>query len=384
MSRLSAALIVRDESKVIEGCLQSLVGWVDQVVVVDTGSRDDTIPKALGYPIELHHFEWCDDFSAARNFALERASGEWILYIDADERLDAPDPALLDAVLSDRGRVAWNLRFHPRVDWTPYAELRVFRNDPRIRFRGVIHERVQDDIEHVARRDGRTVGDCDLVLRHIGYEDDQTYKNARNIPLLRSHLAVDPRHLYSWWHLGQSLYLAGDEEGARDAWTRGMEAAQASPPSARRRGDALSAEALIKLRLRRGEPVEACLREALALHPDHLVLRWFEATVALERGDLAVATPILEHLAAIDADRFYDPQVSYEKRLFRHLAKEALALCRFRAGRFEEAARLFRSAALVSPDAAGCELKARLAEMRAAETRGQPPAQDGRSRRPMM
>ena len=71
--RVSAALIVRDESAFIEACLESLVGIVDEIVVVDTGSTDDTIDKARRFPIKLHRFQWGQDFSAARNFAIEQA-----------------------------------------------------------------------------------------------------------------------------------------------------------------------------------------------------------------------------------------------------------------------------------------------------------------------
>ena len=363
--RLSAALIVRDESRFIEGCLQSLVGRVDEIVVVDTGSQDDTVEKALRFPIKLHHFAWCDDFSAARNFALDQASGEWILYIDADERFEVPDPDLLDAALADDGKVAWNLRFYPQIDWTPYAEPRLFRNDPRIRFRGMIHESMREGIQSVRLADDKETGTCSLTLRHIGYEDDQSHKNSRNIPLLQDSLARDPEHLYSWWHLGQCLQLAGDQEGAIAAWTRGNAVARARPPAARRLDDSLSALALIKLKNKRGEAVDSLLEEALAFYPGQLALRWVEATRALERGDLKVAQPGLEMLSAIDAETFFDPQIAYEKILFRYLAKEALALCHFRGGRYAEAVRFYRLAAQAHPDPGACEIKARLAELRA-------------------
>jgi tetratricopeptide (TPR) repeat protein len=362
---LSAALIVRDESEFIEDCLKSLVGRADEIVIVDTGSQDDTIQKALRFPIKLYHFAWCNDFSAARNFALERATGQWILYIDADERFDVPEPRLLDSVIADSRKVAWNLRFHPRVDWTPYGEPRLFRNDPRIRFHGVIHETMREGIETVASADGKETGVCNLTLHHVGYEDDQIRKNSRNIPLLRERLAQDPNHLYSWWHLGQSLLIAGDEDGAMAAWTRGTAVARARSPTARRLDDSPCALALIKLKIKRGEPVDQLLEEALALYPDQLALRWIEATRALDRGDLEVAQPRLEMLAAIDAETFFDPQVAYEKILFRYLAKEALALCHFRAGRYAEAARLYRLVAQVHPDPDAYEIKARFAELRA-------------------
>src|SRR5579864_1059775 len=133
MARVSATLIVRDESEFIEDCLRSLVGNVDEIVIVDTGSRDDTVEIARRFLVELHHFPWCNDFSAARNHAIERASGDWILYIDADERLGIPDRNAFSRLLSDRDKVAWQLRLHPRIGWTAYSELRLFRNDPRIR-----------------------------------------------------------------------------------------------------------------------------------------------------------------------------------------------------------------------------------------------------------
>lgn len=363
---MSAALIVRDESRFIEECLRSLVGKVDEIIIVDTGSQDDTIEKAHRFPIKLHHFAWCDDFSAARNFALEQATGDWILYIDADERFEVSEPALLDSVLSDFGKVAWKLRFHPRIDWTPYAEFRLFRNDPRIRFRGVIHETMLDGINSVALAEGKEIATCDLALHHVGYEDDQTHKNSRNIPLLRSRLAEDPTHVYSWWHLGHSLLLAGDQDGAMAAWTRGTAVAVAREPKARSLEGSLSALSLIKLKIKRSEPVDTLLEEALALYPTHLALRWIKATCALDRGDLEAARPELEMLAAIDPETFFDPQISYEKVLFRYLAREALALCYFRAGRYTEAARLYRFVAPLHRDPAACEIKAQLAELRMA------------------
>ena len=366
MGQLTAALIVRDESGLIEDCLTSLTGQVDEIVLVDTGSRDDTIAKARRFPIQLHHFNWCDDFSAARNFAIEQASGDWILYIDADERFAVPRPDMLAGILADDRNIAWNLRFQPRVDWTPYAELRLFRNDPRIRFRGAIHESMREGVEHVLRADGKEIGDCDLTIQHVGYETDQAYKNARNIPLLRVQLERDPNHLYAWWHLGECLCLAGDEDGAIATWTEGARRARSLPAAMRRLSDAQSVVSLIRLSIRRCADVTALLRDARALYPEHLSLRWIEATLALENGDLDAARPTLEVMANIDPDGFYDRRLSYDKAIFRHLAKEALALCHFRTGNFAEAARLYRLAALHSPDREACELKARLAEQRAA------------------
>ena len=89
---ISACLIVKDEERFLGQCLSSLKGVVNQIVVVDTGSTDRTIEIAGEHGAEVHHFDWCDDFSAARNFALELARGDWVLIMVAVE------------VLTSRGR----------------------------------------------------------------------------------------------------------------------------------------------------------------------------------------------------------------------------------------------------------------------------------------
>jgi tetratricopeptide (TPR) repeat protein len=367
MALLSATLIVRDESGFIEACLASLAGVVDQIVIVDTGSRDDTIEKAKRFPIALHHFPWCGDFSAARNHAIACATGDWILYIDADERLQVPDLASLRRMLADPDKAAWRLRLHPRVGWTAYAELRLFRNDPRIRFHGEIHERVHGDVNAVCRSDGLQIGLSEVTLHHVGYEGDQTHKLGRNTPLLREYLAREPTRIYCWWHLGEMLRLQGDEQGARDAWRRGIEAVRAQPPGVTESSDSPPFVSLIGLQSDRNEPFDDLLRESLARFPTHLSLQWMAAKHAIETGDEEAARPILERLAAIEPETFFDPDIAYEKSLFSHLSREALAICHFRAGRFAQAARWYRAAAAAAPDPAACELKARLAQARSGQ-----------------
>jgi len=366
MARLSAALIVRDESAFIDDCLKSLNGIVDEIIVVDTGSRDDTLAKASRFPIVLRTFAWCDDFSAARNYAISQASGDWILYIDADERLEIPDRPALHRALADESKVAWRMRFYPRIGWTPYAELRLFRNDPRIRFRGEIHERVHDDVHAVCRADGRAIGICDLTLRHVGYESDQSHKLSRNIPLLRAYLAREPDRLYCWWHLGEMLELAGDLEGAVAAWEKAIEIARAQRHVGEYLPNSAPYVSLIAVRHRQGLPIDALVAEALDLFPSHLMLQWIWAKLALDQGDDRRAQPVLERLAAIDPEHLFDPDIAYEKTLFTHLCRETLALCHLRARRHDEAARFYRLAAAAAPDPQACLVKAWLAEARAA------------------
>ena len=362
--RVTAALIVRDEADFIEGCLSSLAGVVDEIVLVDTGSTDDTIDKALQFPIKLHHFKWVEDFSAARNYAIEQSSGDWILYIDADERLEVCDPVAWLTTLGDRTKAGWELCFYPRVGWTPYAELRLFRNDPRIRFSGVIHERIHDCVDQVCRSDHLTVGRCASAIRHLGYEVGVHRKIPRNLPLLRDYLKRDPSRVYCWWHLGQMLLLGGDERGAADAWRKGIEAVRASggdgPLS-----DAMPFFSLLLLEHSHGNAIGELLDEAVQLFSGHLALCWLACRYAVERGEFDAALEALEKLAVINPDEFVDGSLSYDRRLFSYLVPETLALAHFRSGRFSEAAKWFQRAAESAPDPKPCEVKAQLAQAKA-------------------
>ena len=86
---LSLCMIVKNEEKYLHDCLQSVCDIVDQIVIVDTGSEDKTIEIAKEFGAEIHHFDWVDDFSAARNESIKQATSEWILWLDADERLES-------------------------------------------------------------------------------------------------------------------------------------------------------------------------------------------------------------------------------------------------------------------------------------------------------
>jgi tetratricopeptide (TPR) repeat protein len=244
--------------------------------------------------------------------------------------------------------------------------MRLFRNDRRIRFQGVIHERIQPAVEAVARANDLSVGSCDVALHHVGYEADQSFKNSRNIPLLRAYLSREPNRLYCWWHLGECLRLGGDEEGAIDAWTSGITRLRNFEAGDRQNDGMLLYLSLLNLKRARGEGISELAVEALARFPDHLAIQWIAAQIALERRDFATASAILERLTAIDADTFFDPRIAYDKALFGHASAEPLALCYFRTGRFADAARLYRVAANTAPNPAGLELKARLSELRAA------------------
>jgi len=179
--RVSATLIVRDEAAVLGDCLLALRDLVDEIVVVDTGSRDASRQIALDYGALVFDFPWQDDFSAARNHALDRATGDWALYIDADERVRGIDRVALRAQLDDPGLVACTVRFHPRTGFTAYPEHRLFRRDGRIRFAGVIHETMRPAIRVLVAAGAGRIGSSGLTIDHIGYDGDQGHKKNTSV-----------------------------------------------------------------------------------------------------------------------------------------------------------------------------------------------------------
>ncbi len=218
---VSAALIVRNESHRLERCFESIRPFADEVVVVDTGSVDGSAQLAAEEGARVVEFRWTGDFSEARNIALDVASGEWILYIDADERLRPADTrSVRDRLRS--GPPARTVCLHPRPGWTGYREFRLWRSAPAIRFRGAIHETVLPSLTEAVGGDLSAVAPSGLVIDHFGYEGDLDAKYRRNLALLRRELDVDPDRVYLWHDLGCTLAGLGRHDEAEWAWVEAV------------------------------------------------------------------------------------------------------------------------------------------------------------------
>ena len=362
-ARLSAAMIVRDEAARLGGCLRSLCGLADEVVVVDTGSTDGTPELAAGLGACVIAFPWRDDFAAARNEALAHARGRWILYVDADERVAPVQASERDALLADDSVVAYTVRFRPRTGFTRYREYRVFRNDPRIRFRGVIHETMLPDLMTVAAADGLRIAASPIAIDHFGYDGDQRRKRLRDIPLLHARLADDPGHGYSWQHLGHALEDLGDADAARRAWLQGIEASRRKPelcPS-----DLHSYVSVIQRDLARGLDVTQLLDEVIERFGENHLLRWIRGRSLMHRGCFAEALPIFAALAEVDAETLVEDTFAYDARIFGVWAVASRACCCFRLGRYEESARHYARAEALASEDPGHAVRRRLAEARA-------------------
>ena len=371
---LSAAIIVRDEAQFLDRCLASLDGLVDEIVVVDTGSVDDSVDVARRYGAIIGHEPWQADFATPRNRSLDLASGDWILYIDADERVAAGDHAAVRAHLAAADdHVSFRVRFVPRVNWTPYREFRLWRHRPDIRFVGAMHETMLGSIERVAASEGLKIADLDLVIpdgltiEHFGYEGDQSHKHARNEPMLRIALEGSPDRPFLYDHLARIYEDLGDDERARATWRAGIEVA-------RRRATDHPDDKLLWLNLlvhavARDDPdgdVVAVLAEAQEQFPDSPVVAFAAATHEFACNEPSTAIRRLDELLALDLDTIVDTGAAYDRRIFGEWAWNLLGLCHFALGENPGAVEAFRLAEAADPTNAAYAARRKLAEARAA------------------
>ncbi len=333
----------------------------DEVVVVDTGSRDRTPDIAVAHGARLVREPWRDDFSRARNTALAHATGDWILYIDADERVSLN--GRLDPVLRDGSAVAARVRFRANSRLTPYREHRLFRNRPDIRFRGVIHETVVPDLQRITAAEDAVITDAPMAIEHLGYEGNLDAKHRRNHPLLRRAVEADPARIYLWHALGEAERGLGDAAAAERAWRQGLAVLRRRDP---RPGDALIYADLLDLHTSDADVALAdaavLLDEAAARHGDDPSVLWWTARHHEAAGRFSAARACLDRLLAFGPDGPARSELGYDRRLFGALAWGLMGVCWLRQGEPGRALPWLRQAEAADPDDLEIRAKRILAE----------------------
>ncbi|MBK6742860.1 MAG: glycosyltransferase [Hydrogenophilales bacterium] len=361
--RLSAALIVRDEERFLEGCLKSLSGRVDEVVVVDTGSTDRSKQIARDLGARLFDYAWQNDFASARNHAIDQTQGTWILYIDADERLTEFDGATVGTLLNDPGHICYSVGFRPAVGFSRYREYRLFRKHPDLRFRGSVHESVVPALEELCATGHWHIGHSPVAIDHLGYEGDLRHKHERNLPLLRARLERDPWHIYSWDQLGLTLLGLDDAVGAEATWRHAIEIIRALPRTSD--VESLPYQHLAGLLLDQKRDASALLDEGCRRFPNNHSLTWLHARHLVETGQYAAAKPIFARLTEIDPERLDTGKLAFDTAIFGAQAHAALGLCAFHMAEFAESAVHYARAAALAPDDLEIRAKQAFAALRA-------------------
>ena len=173
---LSLSMIVRDEEAQIEDCLRSVKDFADEMVLLDTGSVDGTISLAQACGARVERMEWPGDFAPARNAALEHVSGDWVLVLDADEKLRSEAIPQLKALMAQPDVLVINLLRHELgAAMAPYSNVsRLFRRHPRIRWSKPYHSMIDESVNALLTEEpGWRVANCtEPALLHEGYRPD--------------------------------------------------------------------------------------------------------------------------------------------------------------------------------------------------------------------
>lgn len=339
---LSAALIVRDEAEHLDACLTSLAGLVDEIVVVDTGSSDDSVAVARRHGAVLGHEPWQEDFATPRNRSLDLATGEWILYIDADERVHPGDRAAARAAIAAAtDHMALRIPLVPRVGWTPYREYRLWRHRPDVRFEGRMHESIVGAITAVAQRERLEVSPSDVViLEHFGYEGDQAHKHERNLPMLLAGVEATPGRIFYYDHLARTYEDLGDDDRAVEWWRRGIDVARARPVA--HPDDRLCWVNLIIHQLVRHGGVDATtaplIAEGLERFPGLPALELAAATHEFATGAPEAAVRRVEWILSLSLEEVMATGSAYDERVLGEWPWNLLGLCRLALGDPEAAA----------------------------------------------
>jgi glycosyltransferase involved in cell wall biosynthesis len=357
---LTASLIVKNEEKFLGGCLASLRGVVDEIVIVDTGSTDRSKEIAESAGARVYDFSWTLDFSEARNRALDLSTGSWILYIDADERVRSESATTLRVELSDPSHAGYEVLLHPRPGHTAYSALRLFRNDPSVRFRGIIHENIWPALYEYNARVGGIIGKSALVLDHEGYEGNLEAKNARNLPLLIKSLEHDPGHIYSWCHLASTYMETKQPDLAKQAWLTALDLVRKRRAGAPE--DILPYLALIHHSSDFGCDADFLLAEALSQFKASVPLAWLRAHKLMSEGQFEMAIMAFEGIIERGKARDYDYAMAHDLRLFSVFAYDCIATCHFRLRQYSESRHYYELAARQEPDRLEYRVKRALCE----------------------
>src|SRR3954469_12610294 len=299
---LSLAMIVKDEEEMLPRCLAAVKDAVDEMIVVDTGSTDRTVEIAESFGATVLHHEWTGDFAAARNVSFEAATGDWVIYLDADEVLVEEDAERLRACAGRTWREAFAF---VETNYTGDVEdgtamthtaLRMFRNRPEYRFKGRLHEQMAYALPgYLTERIEYT----QIRMEHYGYLGvvrDAKDKSRRNLELLERQVADGQENAFQRFNLGSEYLALGELETAVDHFEKSWRMLETDPGRTVYPYVATLANRFVTTlrELGRADAADAKAAECLELFAGFTDLVFQKAWIARSRGDDAGARKLFE------------------------------------------------------------------------------------------
>ena len=232
--RLSVCMIVKNEERFLGQCLASVKDIADELIVIDTGSTDRTVEIAREHGAQVGHFEWCNDFAAARNASIATATGDWILFLDADEELSPAEKQTLPTLLASNNTALIRLPLINSHQGQVSKSIlpRLFRNIAAIQFQGCVHEGVYTAILKVSKEWQMEISVGDMLILHHGYTAEViTEKNKvqRNYELLVKALEKRPNEAYFYMQLGLELRRMDRLAESFDAYAKALNLTETQP-----------------------------------------------------------------------------------------------------------------------------------------------------------
>ncbi|MBL8029594.1 MAG: glycosyltransferase [Fibrobacteres bacterium] len=288
---LSVCFIVKNEKARLPLILKDVSQFADEIIVVDTGSTDGTAEIAASHGAKVSQFVWCDDFAAARNASLNAASGKWILWLDADDRISLDEGrAIKSLVVESTPSNAFTLEIiNTSADGRPssFLQLRLFPNDKRLRFEGRIHE----SVAAAAKKARFNITPAGIKIIHTGYETAaaRAQKMERNMALLIRELEKEPNNISHRYLIAGSLAVDGRMEEA----VLHYEKIAANPGAYEQQADVLvrSLVALAKWNNQSGRFAagEQWARKAVSYRDNDMEAQYELARALTGRGDIRFA-----------------------------------------------------------------------------------------------
>jgi len=379
-------MIVKNEGYRLPRCLSSARTWVDEMIVVDTGSSDDTVAIAQQYGATIDFFEWRDDFAAARNHSLTKATGDWILILDADEEMAGEAAAFRAQIEGAADTLAFAI---DRVDLLPSPvapdlvggfHIRLFRNLPEFRYHGRYHEQLIYGGDR-PQKYAQLVG---AQILHHGNSTEALMREktrSRSIPILEQIRREEGLSFRLLDCLARSYLLIDQEAEADGCYAEAMERLLPHLLTGEKPEDAYWLVTVLTT-LAQGaaahqdfETTFLLCQRGLEWFPNALPLHHLAGTILLNAGFALGAVPYFEAcLRLSQANQFYSVE-PFDRHLLNVDPACALGQAHLELKNWEKAEQAFEFALAVDPDCelAQQELKALRQRPRSQLSRSSPP-----------
>jgi GT2 family glycosyltransferase/tetratricopeptide (TPR) repeat protein len=296
---VSLCMIVRNEEGNLAACLSSVKDLVQEIVVVDTGSTDRTVEIAREHGASVIETTWPDSFAAARNISVEHATGDYVFWMDADDRLDEANRAALKEIFASLRRgemVGYSMKCVCLPDpasgaTTVVDHVRLFPRHPTVRWRYRVHEQILPAL----RRAGGAVRFTGVQIHHVGYQDPalRARKLERDIRLLALENQEHPDDPFTLFNLGSVLLELGRPSEALPPLVRSLARSHVSDSIVRKLYALISSAH--KAQGQSQQALQVC-RDGRRHYPDDAELLFREAVLRREAGDLSGSATCLERL----------------------------------------------------------------------------------------